>query len=168
MRKYCSWMFSVLSGLAALSGLVLTFWYVFGNLPNPFRSSMFPAFEEAARIFLWPFGLALYLAVFVALSEIFRSASRIALVGLSLFITEEKDKSALEKKMAVRHVGKLVSVVVNTDGSIIETTDGFYRVYDKVVMAKKGESVTIRKESRGLFFNFEMMSLSGKEYHLTK
>lgn len=173
MRKLLSTSLSALAGATALSVVGVTLWYVFGDLPNPLPPAFLAGFGAFAPIILWPFGLAFYMAIGVLLYLAFLASARIVLVGWSQFLAEEREKSAKAKKDSVREAGTLVAVSIENGGlldsatSMIETTDGFYRVFGKVGMATKGVQVSIQKESRGLF-NIEWLCLAGQKYQLTK
>ncbi len=173
-RMHISKVLSAFSGLAALSAIGLTLWYVFGDLQNPLPSAFLSGFGEAAPIFRWPFGLLCYLGSGAALALMFLAASRITLVGWSQFIAEEKEKSVKARKAAVRPVGTLVAVSVENSRfldsatSMIETTNGFYRVFGKVHCAAKGEQVTIQKDYSLSPFGLEWLCFAGQKYQLTK
>ena len=164
---------SALADVTTLSCVGLAFWYVFGGLPNllPIRGTDFLGLVMPPID--WLLGLAIYMFAGGVLILIFKAVSRIVLVGWDRFIVEEKEQSAASKKAAIRQVGTLVTVSTETayfldsSTSMIETTEGFYRVFGKIDSAAKGESVTIQKESRG-FFTLEWLCFAGKKYQLTK
>lgn len=102
-----------------------------------------------------------------------QAAAKVAVVGWRQFFKEEEENAARAKIAATREVGTLIAVsmenggILNSATSMIETTDGFYRVFGEVDVAAKGEQVIIRKEYRGAF-GFEMLRLAGKDYQLTR
>lgn len=166
---------SALVGVTALSYMGLGLWYVFGDLPNPLppQVAVLPGLGFVGEAFRWLLGLACYLIAGAALITILHATSRIVLVGWAGFIAEEKEKSAEAKKAAIRPVGTLVAVSVEKVGfldsatSMIETTEGFYRIFGKVNFAAKGEQVTIQKESRSIL-TIEWLRFAGEKYQLTK
>lgn len=165
--------FSFLAGLSGLSGIILTFGFVFGELPNPLPAALFANAWAAGPIFRWITGLSCITLGSMVITGLFIASSKIILVGWSQFIADEKEIAVQEKKANTRLVGELISVQADhdssndTDTSIVETTEGFYRVHGKVSMASKGEAVTIRTKSRG-FFSFKMVCLDGREYQLVE
>lgn len=166
-------MLSILAGLSALTYVILTLWYVFGDLPNPLPIALFANVWVAGPTFRWLLGLICITLVCIPITGLFIATSRIVLVGWSQFIAEEKEIADQEKQTSTRQIGELVSVQADhgnssySDTSIVETTKGYYRVHGKVSKAKKGEPVTIRTKST-VYFRFEMVCLDGKEYQLAE
>ena len=166
---------TTLAGVAAVSCIGIALWYIFGDLPNPLpdQAAASSVLEIVVQPFRWLLGLACYLIPGAASVTILLAASRIVLVGWAGFIAEEKEKSAAAEKAAIRQVGALVAVSAENVGfldsaaSMVETTDGFYRVFGKVAFATKGEPVTIHKESRGIL-TIEWLCFAGQKYQLTK
>lgn len=173
MRKLLSKTLSALAGATAFSVVGVALWYVFGDLPNPLPAAILDGFGEFAPVIRWLFGLAAYMAMGALLHLAFLASARIVLVGWSQFIAEEREKFAKAKKEAIREVGTLISVSVENGGlldmatTMIETSEGFYRVFGKVGVATKGVHVTIQKESRGVL-HIEWLCLAGQKYQLTK
>lgn len=173
MRKILSQTFSTLSAIAAIGMVVAVLWYVFGDLPNLLPKEFLSEFGVASPIFRWLFGLAAYMVVGTLTTLLFLAASRIVLVGWVRFLEEEQEKSSRAKKEAIREAGTLIAISIDSGGlldsatTMIETTDGFYRVFGRVDIAPKGAKVTIQKESRGLF-NIKWLCLSGKQYQMTQ
>lgn len=173
MRKLLSKTLSALAGATAFSVVGVALWYVFGDLPNPLPAAILDGFGEFAPVIRWLFGLAAYMAIGALLHLAFQASARIVLVGWSQFLAEEREKSAKAKKAAVREVGTLIAVSVENRGlldlatSMIETTEGFYRVFGEVDVATKGVHVTIKKGSCGIF-NIEWLCFSSNKYQLTK
>lgn len=118
-------------------------------------------------------GITLWISAGILIMKTGQVAERVVSVGWRQFFKEEKENAARAEIAATREVGALIAVSVENGGilnsatSMIETTDGFYRVFGKVDVAAKGEQVIIRKEDRGAF-SFEMLRLAGKDYPLTR
>lgn len=173
MRKNLSQVFSVLGSIAALGMVVAALWYVFGDLPNPLPQETLAGLGVIAPAFRWLFGLGVYVVGCGLVAMLCLAASRIALVGWKQFLEVEREQAARAKKEAIRDVGTLVAVSVENNGlldsatSMIETTNGFYRVFGRVDVATKGTQVTIRKESRG-FFTIRWLCLNGRQFQMTK
>lgn len=173
MRKQFSQALSMLGDIAALSAVGLTLWYIFGDLPNPLPPEFLSELGVAAPIGRWLLGLFCYLGLGAVLTVIFSAASRIVLVGWSEFVAEEREKSAKAKQAAISQAGTLVAVSVESNGfldsatSMVETTEGFYRVFGRVDVAVKGEQVIIQKDSSSII-GIEWLCFAGKKYQLTR
>lgn len=174
MRNLLSKILSIFVGATALATLGVTLWYVFGDLPNPLPTAILAGFGEVAFIIRWPAGLAVYAMTGALLMLAFQVSARVVLVGWSRFIAEEKERSAKEKKAAIRQAGTLVAVSVENGGfldsatSMIETTDGFYRVFGKVHSVAKDAQVTIQKDDALFPVKLEWLCFAGQKYQLTK
>lgn len=174
MRKQFSQVLSMLGGISALSAVGLPLWYVFGDLPNPLPPAFLSELGVAAPIFRWPFGLLCYMVSGAVLSVLFLEASRIVLVGWTQFMSEEKEKSAKARQSAIRQAGTLMGVSVESNGfldsatSMVETTDGFYRVFGRVHSVAKGEQVTIHKDDSLFPFNLDWLCFADQKYQLTR
>lgn len=150
MRKLISQVLAFLGFGAAIFAVIAVPWYIFGDLPNPLPQPLLAetwAFPSALR---WMSGLVAYIAAGCIVTLVCMVSSRILLVGWTQFIAEEKAKAAKAKKEAIREAGTLMSVSVDSGGvldsatSMIETTNGFYRVFGKVDVATKGETGILR------------------------
>lgn len=172
MRELLSKTFSALAGVAALSVVGIALWYVFGDLPNPLPTAFLAELGELAPVIRWPVGLAAYMAIGSLVILAFLASARIVLVGWSQFIAEEREESKA-KNGVIREVGTLIAISVENGGvldsatTMIETTEGFYRVFGKVDIATKGTQVTLQKDLHGLF-NIKWLCFAGHKYQLTK
>lgn len=131
------------------------------------------AFWLIEIMFYYLGGITLWICAGMLIMQTGQVAAGVVSVGWRQFIKDEKENAARAKIAATREVGTLIAVsvenagILNSATSMIETTNGFYRVFGKVDVAAKGEQVIIRKENIGAF-SFEMLQLAGKDYQLTK
>lgn len=173
MKKLSAQLLSIIGFGAVFFSLISVPWYIFGDLANPVPKGLFSEADFFAPMIRWFLGLVAYVLSGCLICLSCSALARITLVGWRQFIAEEKEKAAIAKKEAIREVGSLIAVSVDSGGlfdsatTMIETTEGFYRVFGKIDVARKGEKITIRKEFDGMF-GFEFLSLAGKEYQLTK